>query len=282
MKELITRSLHAPRKRRPTRATKGSVEARLRAKKRDAAVKKLRGSFSDERLQQRRGAPNSLRREARGFRGVRRSTPLLDDAAAMLDARAAMSPFSPSTPSSNSSVVNGFLLSSITELRMSAYMLSIRGLRNPGFMATAERALHLGLVERHLRRVGEQPPHEDVGVHPGEHREIRAHERRVLVPGDEHEAALPRVLVQVEVVHPFEAEDAVVLRDRVLHRDVGQEPRVTSMKARTAATKPGVRRLVHGPDERDESRRVELVLVGLRLEGAGRTRSEFAPRYEKS
>ena len=48
VKDLVTRSLHAPRKRRPTRATKGSVEARLRAKKRDAAVKKLRGDRGDD------------------------------------------------------------------------------------------------------------------------------------------------------------------------------------------------------------------------------------------
>jgi ribosome-associated protein len=48
VKDLVTRSLHAPRKRRPTRATKGSVEARLRAKKRDAAVKKLRGRRAAE------------------------------------------------------------------------------------------------------------------------------------------------------------------------------------------------------------------------------------------
>jgi ribosome-associated protein len=48
VKELVARSLHAPRKRRPTRATKGSVEARLRAKKRDSAVKKLRGSRGED------------------------------------------------------------------------------------------------------------------------------------------------------------------------------------------------------------------------------------------
>ncbi len=45
MKDLVQRSLQAPRKRRPTRATKGSVETRLKVKKRDSAVKKLRGTY---------------------------------------------------------------------------------------------------------------------------------------------------------------------------------------------------------------------------------------------
>jgi ribosome-associated protein len=48
VRELVARALHAPRKRRPTRATKGSIESRLRAKKRDAAVKKLRGGYRGE------------------------------------------------------------------------------------------------------------------------------------------------------------------------------------------------------------------------------------------
>jgi ribosome-associated protein len=45
VKDLVQRSLHAPRKRRPTRATKGSVETRLAEKKRAAAVKSLRGTY---------------------------------------------------------------------------------------------------------------------------------------------------------------------------------------------------------------------------------------------
>jgi ribosome-associated protein len=45
VKDLVSRALPAPRKRRATRATKGSVEARLRGKKRDAVVKNLRGSY---------------------------------------------------------------------------------------------------------------------------------------------------------------------------------------------------------------------------------------------
>jgi ribosome-associated protein len=44
VKDLVARALVAPRRRRPTRATRGSVEARLKVKKRDSAVKRLRGS----------------------------------------------------------------------------------------------------------------------------------------------------------------------------------------------------------------------------------------------
>src|SRR5687768_10728854 len=42
VRELVESALVAPRRRRPTRATRGSVEARLKRKKRDAAAKKLR------------------------------------------------------------------------------------------------------------------------------------------------------------------------------------------------------------------------------------------------
>jgi ribosome-associated protein len=48
VRDLVARALRAPKRRRPTRATSGSVEARLRGKKRDAAVKKLRTSVRDE------------------------------------------------------------------------------------------------------------------------------------------------------------------------------------------------------------------------------------------
>ena len=48
VKDLVVRSLRAPRRRRPTRATAGSVEARLKVKRRKAAVKKLRGSVRGE------------------------------------------------------------------------------------------------------------------------------------------------------------------------------------------------------------------------------------------
>ncbi len=48
VKDLVARALPAPRKRRATRATRGSIEARLRGKKRDAAVKKLRTSVGDD------------------------------------------------------------------------------------------------------------------------------------------------------------------------------------------------------------------------------------------
>jgi ribosome-associated protein len=48
IRDLVARALRAPKRRRPTRATKGSVEARLKVKKRDSAVKKLRGSVRHE------------------------------------------------------------------------------------------------------------------------------------------------------------------------------------------------------------------------------------------
>jgi ribosome-associated protein len=44
VRDLVARSLITPRRRRPTRATRGSIETRLKAKKRDSAVKRLRGS----------------------------------------------------------------------------------------------------------------------------------------------------------------------------------------------------------------------------------------------
>ena len=44
VRDLVARALVAPKRRRPTRATRGSVEARLKHKKREAAVKRLRGS----------------------------------------------------------------------------------------------------------------------------------------------------------------------------------------------------------------------------------------------
>jgi ribosome-associated protein len=44
VKDLVARALVAPRRRRPTRATRGSVEARLKVKKRASAVKRLRGN----------------------------------------------------------------------------------------------------------------------------------------------------------------------------------------------------------------------------------------------
>ena len=40
---LVERSLQAPRKRRPTRKTRSSQEARITEKKREGAVKRLRG-----------------------------------------------------------------------------------------------------------------------------------------------------------------------------------------------------------------------------------------------
>lgn len=46
--ELVRRALVAPKKRRPTRPTKGSVERRLKAKKARAEVKTLRGSVERE------------------------------------------------------------------------------------------------------------------------------------------------------------------------------------------------------------------------------------------
>jgi len=42
VRELVARALRAPKRRRPTRATAGSVQARLKRKKRDAVIKKLR------------------------------------------------------------------------------------------------------------------------------------------------------------------------------------------------------------------------------------------------
>ena len=45
---LVERSLHAPRKRRPTRATRGSVEARIKRKKREGAIKRLRTPVRQE------------------------------------------------------------------------------------------------------------------------------------------------------------------------------------------------------------------------------------------
>ncbi len=45
--ELIRRALVAPKKRRPTRPTKGSIERRIKAKKVRGAVKALRGSVDD-------------------------------------------------------------------------------------------------------------------------------------------------------------------------------------------------------------------------------------------
>jgi ribosome-associated protein len=47
-RDLVARSLHAPRKRRPTRKTKSSVEARIKEKKREGAVKRLRGPVRGE------------------------------------------------------------------------------------------------------------------------------------------------------------------------------------------------------------------------------------------
>lgn len=44
VRDLVARALVAPKRRRPTRATRGSVEARLKHKKRESAVKRLRGS----------------------------------------------------------------------------------------------------------------------------------------------------------------------------------------------------------------------------------------------
>jgi ribosome-associated protein len=48
VKDLVARAMVAPRRRRPTRATRGSVETRLKIKKRDAAVKRLRGNVRGE------------------------------------------------------------------------------------------------------------------------------------------------------------------------------------------------------------------------------------------
>lgn len=46
--ELITRALVAPKKRRPTRPTKGSIERRIKAKKVRSEVKAGRGKVGDE------------------------------------------------------------------------------------------------------------------------------------------------------------------------------------------------------------------------------------------
>jgi ribosome-associated protein len=48
VRELVARALRAPKRRRPTRATAGSVRARLESKKRDAEVKKLRANVRGE------------------------------------------------------------------------------------------------------------------------------------------------------------------------------------------------------------------------------------------
>ena len=48
VRDLVARALVAPRRRRATRATKGSVEARLKHKKRDSRVKKLRTRVDHE------------------------------------------------------------------------------------------------------------------------------------------------------------------------------------------------------------------------------------------
>ena len=48
VRDLVARALRTPKRRRPTRATAGSVQARLKSKKRDAAVKKLRANVRNE------------------------------------------------------------------------------------------------------------------------------------------------------------------------------------------------------------------------------------------
>jgi ribosome-associated protein len=48
VRDFVARALRAPKRRRPTRATRGSKEARLRIKKRDSAVKKLRANVRGE------------------------------------------------------------------------------------------------------------------------------------------------------------------------------------------------------------------------------------------
>lgn len=48
VRDFVARALRAPKRRRPTHATRGSKEARLRIKKRDAAVKKLRANVRGE------------------------------------------------------------------------------------------------------------------------------------------------------------------------------------------------------------------------------------------
>jgi ribosome-associated protein len=42
VRDLVARALRAPKRRRPTRATRGSVEARIQRKKREGAIKRLR------------------------------------------------------------------------------------------------------------------------------------------------------------------------------------------------------------------------------------------------
>ena len=48
VRDIVARALVAPKRRRPTRATRGSVEARLSHKKRESAVKRLRGNVRGE------------------------------------------------------------------------------------------------------------------------------------------------------------------------------------------------------------------------------------------
>ena len=48
VRDLVARALVAPKRRRPTRATKGSVESRLKVKKRASAVKKLRSRVHED------------------------------------------------------------------------------------------------------------------------------------------------------------------------------------------------------------------------------------------
>lgn len=47
LRELIKKALEVPKKRRPTRPTKGSVERRLKAKKVRGEVKKMRGGVEE-------------------------------------------------------------------------------------------------------------------------------------------------------------------------------------------------------------------------------------------
>ena len=48
VRDIVARALVAPKRRRPTRATRGSVEERLKSKKRESAVKRLRGNVRGE------------------------------------------------------------------------------------------------------------------------------------------------------------------------------------------------------------------------------------------
>jgi len=48
IRDLVLRALVAPKRRRPTRATRGSVESRLTQKKRDSVAKKLRSRVGGE------------------------------------------------------------------------------------------------------------------------------------------------------------------------------------------------------------------------------------------